>query len=66
LADTADMPKRPSPPQPPTLSSWDVYRAAHKAIWLATIAAADERDAIERVAKERNVPATKLIATRRR
>jgi hypothetical protein len=62
------MPKRPSPdkPQPTPLSSWDVYRAAHKAIWLATIEAADERDAIERVARERNVPSCKLIATRRR
>jgi hypothetical protein len=60
------VPKRPSPPQPPPLSSWDVYRAAHKAIWLATVEAADEGDAIEQVAKERNVPATKLIAVQRR
>jgi hypothetical protein len=43
-----------------------VYRAAHKAIWLATVEAADEGDAIEQVAKERNVPASKLIAVQRR
>jgi hypothetical protein len=60
------MPKRPSPAEPPLLSSWDVYRAAHKAIWLGTVEAADEGDAIERVAKEHSVPASKLIATRRR
>jgi len=48
------------------LSSWDVYRAAHKAIWLATVEAADDRDAIERAANERNLPANKLIAVRRR
>jgi hypothetical protein len=53
-------------PEPQPLPSWDVYRAAHRAIWLATVEAADEREAIERVAKERNVPAYKLIATRRR
>ena len=57
------MPKRPSPhPTGPTpLSSWDVYRAAHKATWLATVEAADERGAMER-----NLPANKLIAMRQR
>jgi hypothetical protein len=53
-------------PEPPPLSTWDVYKIASKAVWLATIEATDERDAIERVAKERNVPATRLIATQRR
>jgi hypothetical protein len=52
-------------PEPPPLSTFDVSKAASKAVWLATIEAADERDAIERVAKERNVSASKLIATRR-
>jgi hypothetical protein len=60
------MARQPQKSQPPPLSSWDVYRAAHKAIWLATVEAADEHDAIERVAKERNVPASKLIAVQRR
>jgi hypothetical protein len=52
-------------PQPSTLSSWDVYRQAHKAIWLGTVEAIDERAAIEKVAKERNIPANRLIARRR-
>jgi hypothetical protein len=40
-------------PQASPLSSWDVYRQAHKAIWLGTVEATDERDAIERVAARR-------------
>jgi hypothetical protein len=48
------------------LSSFDVSRVAHKAIWLGTVEATNEHDAIERVAKERNVPAAWLIATQRR
>jgi hypothetical protein len=51
--------------QKPPLTSWDVHKIASKAVWLATIEATDERDAIERVAKERNVPAARLIAVRR-
>jgi len=58
------MAKQPEPPAP--LSSFDVYKAASKALWLAAIDATDEGDAIERVTKERNVPAAKLIATPRR
>jgi hypothetical protein len=49
-------------PETPALSSWDVFKLASKAVWLATIEATDERDAIERVAKERNVPAARLIS----
>jgi hypothetical protein len=48
------------------LYSFDVFRAVSKAVWLATIEAADERDAIERVASERDLPVNKLIAARRR
>jgi hypothetical protein len=47
-------------------SSWDVYRQAHKAIWLGTVEATDEREAIEKVAKERNILANRLIVTRHR
>ena len=47
------------------LSSWDVYRQAHKEIWLGTVEASDERNAIEKVAKERNIPAKLLIARQR-
>jgi hypothetical protein len=60
------MAKQLPNPQAPPPSSWDVYRQAHKAIWLGTVEATDERDAIEKVAKERNIPANWLIATRRR
>jgi hypothetical protein len=52
-------------PQASALSSWDVYRQAHKAIWLGTVEATDERDAIERIATERDLPANRLIARRR-
>jgi len=31
------------------VSSWDVYRQAYKAIWLGTVEATDEREAIEKV-----------------
>jgi hypothetical protein len=53
-------------PQASPLSPWDVYRQAHKAIWLGTVEATNERDAIEKVANERNIPANRLIATRHR
>jgi hypothetical protein len=53
-------------PQTSPLSSWDVYRQAHKAIWLGTVKATDGRDAIEKVAKKRNIRANRLIATRHR
>jgi hypothetical protein len=52
-------------PQPPPLSTFDVFRLAHKAIWLGTVGASDERDAIQRVARERDIPAAWLIARRR-
>ena len=59
----AVMAKKPEPPAPIT---WDVFKIASKAAWLATVEATDEHDAIEKVAKERNVPAARLLATRRR
>jgi hypothetical protein len=55
----------PRKPEPPPLSTFDVFKLAKKAMWLATVEATDERDAIERVARERNVPAALLIARRR-
>jgi hypothetical protein len=51
--------------EPPLLSTFDVFRVAHKAIWLGTVEATDERDAIQRVARERDIPAAWLIARRR-
>jgi hypothetical protein len=53
-------------PAPPLLSTFDVFRVAHKAIWLGAVEASDERDAIQRVARERDVSAAWLMATRRR
>jgi hypothetical protein len=47
------------------LSTFDVFRVAHKDIWLGTVQASDERDASERVARERDIPAAWLIARRR-
>jgi hypothetical protein len=51
--------------EPPLLSTFDGFRVAHKAIWLGTVEATDERDAIQRVARERDIPAAWLIARRR-
>jgi hypothetical protein len=53
-------------PKPPPLSTFDVFNIASKLVWLASVEAADEHDAIERIAKERNVPAARLMATRAR
>jgi hypothetical protein len=49
----------------PPLSTFDVFCLAHKAIWLGTVEASDEREAIQRVARERDIPAAWLIAQRR-
>jgi hypothetical protein len=43
-------------PEPPLLSTFDVFRVAHKAIWLGTVEASDERDAIQGVIRERDIP----------
>jgi hypothetical protein len=40
------------------LPSWTIYRAAHKAIWIGDVEAADERAAIEKAADEFKVSAT--------
>jgi hypothetical protein len=44
----------PHKPEPPPMSTFD-----------GTVEATDERDAIERVARERDIPAAWLIARRR-
>jgi 1,2-phenylacetyl-CoA epoxidase PaaB subunit len=56
--------RKPEPPQQPI--SWDIYRAAAKAKHIGTVEAPDEREAIEKAAKEFKQPATKLMAVRRR
>jgi len=62
------MPKRPTKPepaQPAPLPRWAIHKAAHRLIWVAEVEAQDEAAAIEEAAKELQLPATKLIATRR-
>jgi hypothetical protein len=57
------MAREPQPEQPTT---WTIYKLAAKQIWLGEIEAADEREAIEKAAKEFKQPATKLMAVKRR
>jgi hypothetical protein len=57
------MAKKPEPPQP---VSWSIYRMASKAIWMGEVEASDEATAIAKAAEQFRVPATKLMATRRR
>jgi hypothetical protein len=45
--------------------SFDVFKLASKAVWLATVEATDELDAIKKVSKKRRIRAYRLIATRR-
>jgi hypothetical protein len=58
------MAKKSSEPQPAPLPLWTIYRAAHKAVWIGEVEAADEHAAIEEAAEQFKVPATKLMATR--
>jgi hypothetical protein len=60
------MAKKPNGAHPTPLPMWSIYRMAHKAVWIGEVEAADERAAIEKVAEQFKVPATKLMATRRR
>jgi len=57
------MTKRPSKPQSPL--SWNIYRAAKKAVWVGMVEAADADKAIEKAAKQYKVPAYNLIVVRR-
>jgi hypothetical protein len=60
------MAKKPNEPQPTPLRLWSIHRVAHKAIRIGEVEAADERVAIEKAAEQFKLPATKLMATRRR
>ena len=60
----ASMAKKPEPPPHPTI--WDIYRAAAKLRPLGTVEVANEKEAIEKAAKEFRAIASKLIAVRRR
>jgi hypothetical protein len=47
------------------LTRWIIYKLAAKQTWLGEVEAADEREAIEKAAKEFNQSAAKLMAVRR-
>jgi len=53
-------------PEPPALSSFDVYKLAKKAMWLATIEATDERDAIGPSLRPSAGPAVRTETARHR
>ena len=63
-ADTAGMAKRPDPL--PQLISWDVYKIAKTAVWLATIEAPDKSAAVEKAAQEFKTEVWRLYAVRQR
>jgi membrane-bound lytic murein transglycosylase B len=60
--DTCGMAKKPEPPTPTT---WTIYKIAAKAVRLGTVEAADEATAIDKAAAAFKVPANKLMAIRR-
>jgi len=66
LAANTGGPRKPQ--QPSQRTKWHVYlqaRAARRE-WVGEIEAADEREAIEKAAKELKQPAKKLMAVQRR
>jgi hypothetical protein len=54
--------RKPEPPQPAT---WTIYKLAAKRVWVGEVEAADEREAIEKAAREFRQHASKLMAVRR-
>jgi hypothetical protein len=57
-----DVARKPEPPQP---MKWGIYKIAAKQTWVGEVEAADEREAIEKAAKEFRIDAHRLIAVRR-
>ena len=53
-------------PEPPLLSSWNIYKVAKKAIWLGTVEAPDKQAAIEKGVQEFKTDAWRLYAVARR
>lgn len=53
-------------PEPPPLSTWDVFKIAKKSVWLGTVEAADNDAAIEKAAQEFKTDAWRLYAMQRR
>ncbi len=50
---------------PAQTTGWAIYRAVHRAVWLGTVDATDEANAIEKGAQEFKEDPAKLIAVRR-
>jgi hypothetical protein len=53
-------------PEPPPLSSWDVFEIVKKSMWLGTVEAPDKSAAIEKGAQEFRAEAWRLYAVQRR
>jgi hypothetical protein len=49
-------------PEPPPLSSWNIYKVARRATWLGTVEAPDAATAIEKAAAEFKVDTWRLLA----
>jgi hypothetical protein len=61
------MPKLPSPSQSePPQTTWTIYKFGASLKWVGTVQATDQREAIEKVAKEFGLDPTKLMAEPRR
>jgi hypothetical protein len=57
------MPRKPQ--LPAQMTGWAIYRAVHRAVWLGTVEATDEADAIEKAAEKFKEDPAKLMAVRR-
>ncbi len=57
------MPRKPQ--QPAQLTKWAIYKVAAKQTWVGEVEAADEREAVEKAAREFRQHPSKLIAVRR-
>jgi hypothetical protein len=57
------MPRKPQLPS--QMTGWAIYHAVNRAVWLGTVEATDEANAIEKGAQEFKQDAAKLIAVRR-
>ena len=62
-ANTCGMAKKPEPPQ---LSTWDIFKIAKKSVWLGSVEASDKAAAIEKAAQEFKTEAWRLYAVQRR
>jgi hypothetical protein len=54
------------PQEPPSPTTWSIYKVASKAVWLGTVEAPDKQTAIEKGAQEFKTEAWRLYAVARR